>query len=168
MCSYPPCSLGFKPSVQKAHLHAHCGFHFQQVQQIVQWHSGLTAPSPQRAERPSQRLTCSGQLLGLIAAPRSTERRDLPASPGREPVQEGARLCRLATPPASSGLIPLPCTGAPPHVVMAAAAAWSRTHPHLLRVCHTQPRTQDGATLQHTHMPQPSPSQAPSQDLINC
>lgn len=43
--------------------------------------------------------------------------------------------CRLATPPASLGLIPLPRTGAPPHVVMVAAAAWSRTHPHLLRVC---------------------------------
>ena len=42
--------------------------------------------------------------------------------------------CRPAAPPASLGLIPLPRTGAPPPVVMAPVATWSRTHPHLLRV----------------------------------
>lgn len=38
---FSPVLAGLKPPVQKAHLHAHRGFCLQQVQQILQWLSGL-------------------------------------------------------------------------------------------------------------------------------
>lgn len=42
---------GLKPPVQKAHLHAQCRFRLQQVQQILQWLSGLRLLDGQRGTK---------------------------------------------------------------------------------------------------------------------